>query len=147
MYLERKTYVKNWSEDQPGYKVTVTFKDKPSVIVSERVSHVVEEVIYWRKANAIHGWFVTNVQDGKDDCGTYYVSKDQLKQLQSICESVLADPEQAENILPTNSGFFFGSIEYDTWYMRDIERTINVLKECLEVQDNGDSAFYYHASW
>ena len=29
-----------------------------------------EEVGYWRKANAIHGWFVRNVQNGKDDCGT-----------------------------------------------------------------------------
>ena len=23
---------------------------------------------YWRKANAIHNWFVQNVQDGRDEC-------------------------------------------------------------------------------
>ena len=31
------------------------------------------EVAYWRKANAIHGWFVYNIQDGVDDQNEYYV--------------------------------------------------------------------------
>ena len=32
-----------------------------------------EASIYWRKANAIHGWFVKNAQQGIDDCRTYSV--------------------------------------------------------------------------
>ena len=27
------------------------------------------QIASWRKANAIHKWFVDNVQDGVDDCG------------------------------------------------------------------------------
>ena len=42
-------------------------------------------VAYWRKANQIHNWFVTNVQRGEDDCGEYYVSREKLSQLLRDC--------------------------------------------------------------
>ena len=51
---------------------------------------VFEQVGYWRKANAIHRWFVQNVQAGVDDCGTYVVTREQLEQLKATCERVLA---------------------------------------------------------
>jgi hypothetical protein len=60
------------------------------VILRERITYVVEEVAYWRKANAIHRRFVDNVQDGNDDCGKYRVSRDQLSQLRDDCRKVLA---------------------------------------------------------
>lgn len=44
---------------------------------------------YWRKANAIHKWFVDNVQEGVDDCKPYYVSREQLKELRTLCHRVL----------------------------------------------------------
>lgn len=47
-----------------------------------------EEVGYWRKANAIHGWFVDNVQSGCDDCESYLVTKEQLEELLDVCKTV-----------------------------------------------------------
>lgn len=47
-------------------------------------------VYYWRKANAIHGWFVRNVQNGNDDCGTYVVSNAQLRDLLETCKRALS---------------------------------------------------------
>jgi hypothetical protein len=44
---------------------------------------------YWRKANAIHSWFVANVQDGKDDCGSYYVTREHLQALKVECMKAL----------------------------------------------------------
>jgi hypothetical protein len=44
-------------------------------------SEVIEEVMYWRKANQIHKWFVDNVQDGVDDCKEYWVSEEKLQEL------------------------------------------------------------------
>lgn len=49
---------------------------------------IFEKVGYWRKANAIHKWFVDNVQDGYDDCGYYEVTKEQLEELLSTCITV-----------------------------------------------------------
>ena len=37
-----------------------------------------KEMLYWRKANAIHDWFVDNIQGGEDDCNAYNLSIDYL---------------------------------------------------------------------
>jgi hypothetical protein len=34
---------------------------------------------YWRKANAVHGWFVNHVQRGVDDCKPYMVERSDLE--------------------------------------------------------------------
>ena len=148
MYLTRKSYVKNWSEDGTGYQVTVTKDGQACGIDGSRVSYVIEDYGYWRKANAIHKWFVENVQDGNDDCGTYHVSKEQFQQLIADCQAVLADVEKARNILPTTSGFFFGSMEYDNYYLSDLRYTVKICEEALSViEATPFSHFYYHSSW
>ena len=47
------------------------------------------EVAYWRKANAIHKWFVDNIQDHQDDCGEYIVPREKLVELLETVEEVL----------------------------------------------------------
>src|SRR3954454_9104166 len=37
---------------------------------------------------------------------------------------VIADPSVAKELLPTQDGFFFGSTDYDQWYMDDIHETV-----------------------
>lgn len=49
---------------------------------------VFNTIASWRKANHIHKWFVDNVQDGIDNCGTYEVTKEQLEELLNICKEV-----------------------------------------------------------
>lgn len=55
---------------------------------------IMEQVAYWRKANAIHDWFVEHVQDGVDDCDYHNeVTKEILEELLDTCEKVLAVSE------------------------------------------------------
>lgn len=92
MYAARKVFVKNWSTvpAEKRYSVQITQGGKPVPgIQSERIASVDEEVMYWRKANHIHAWFVDNVQDGKDDCGEYFVAWEKLEDLLRVCEEVL----------------------------------------------------------
>ena len=51
--------------------------------------YLTTQVGYWRKANAIHKWFVDNVQDGEDNCRPYDVTTEQLRELRSICAEIL----------------------------------------------------------
>lgn len=152
-------------------------------------------VLYWRKANAIHKWFVDNVQNGNDDCGDYEVYWEQLMELKGICKriveecplidgkvrtgdswngaewvpqyedgKVMSNVELAEEILPSQSGFFFGSTDYDQWYYDDIRWTyeqLSVIESLLTVEQtkygytklgmkgepDWDVRFYYHSSW
>jgi hypothetical protein len=104
------------------------------------------QVGYWRKENAIHQWFVDNCQDGVDDCRKSYVSREKLQELRSICERVLNDNTLADELLPTQSGFFFGSTEYDEWYFNGLRDTVDIIDHCLAEVD-ADCSFFYQSSW
>ena len=102
---------------------------------------------YWRKANQVHKWMVENVQHGEDNCGVYEVDINQLRELKDIVEEIMADPKKAPDLLPTESGFFFGSQEYDEWYREDMELTLQNLNEMLEEYKSGPTRFFYTSSW
>ena len=146
MYLSKKTYVKYWEHNgDNNYDVKVTKAGNPTKIDPKKVSYIVEEVGYWRKANQIHQWFVDNVQGGVDDCRDAYVERDKLEELLNLCKIVSIDKDKAEQLLPTASGFFFGGTGYDEWYYEQINDTIEILEEALS--DDEADHFEYHSSW
>lgn len=147
MYLDKRMYVKNWSWMKPEDRHTVTvLKNGKQCIEGERVKYVIEEAAYWRKANAIHQWFVENVQGGNDDCKEYYVSQERLAELLGLVRKVLKAPKLASKLLPTQAGFFFGSTEYGEWYFDDLKETERMLDAALRETDDM-SEFYYQSSW
>ena len=102
----------------------------------------------WRKANQIHNWFVKNVQEGEDDCGSYGVSRENLQALIVACNAVLANRKLAKELLPSAAGFFFGTTEYDHSYFEDIERTAHELPLLLEAAPLGSGWYFeYQSSW
>ena len=101
------------------------------------------EAMGWRKANAIHGWFVRQCQGGKDECQESYVSREQLQELVELCQEALDNPDA--EILEPMSGFFFGSYEKDEWYYEDLKNTIEGIERALELPKSFE--FYYQASW
>lgn len=106
-----------------------------------------EEIGYWRKANQIHKWFVDNVQDGVDDCGEYKVTKEQLIELRNRCEAVLNNNVLSEDLLPTQSGFFFGDTGYGQGYYYDLENTKRIIDDILENKSYCLDNLYYSSSW
>lgn len=113
--------------------------------------------IYWRKANMIHSWFVDTLADGRDECQEIYVPREKLKELRDLCFDALSVPagmtltQHAETVLPTSSGFFFGSTDYDEWYVQDLKHTMdsidNLLAALPEDGEGWDWSLYYQASW
>lgn len=93
MYASRRLHVKQWEFQRPDERYTVRIEcgGKPVKGIREDcISDVEEEVMYWRKANHIHAWFVDNVQDGQDDCEAYCVEWDELGRLLEVCEEVIS---------------------------------------------------------
>lgn len=145
MYLNKVTTPYNVWPNLTGPRVHV---EAPAdlKIKDERVSSVVERVGYWRKANAIHQWFVDNVQDGEDNCGYYYVSRENLEVLLETVNKVLDDHSLAEDLLPTQSGFFFGATDYDDYYFEDLKETKKIIEEIF-AEGDVRAEYQYHSSW
>ena len=150
-YLTAKRYYS--PAEWRGEETNNTFNKLIEVVnadlfVSEEIpsAEVSVKVASWRKANAIHNWFVDNVQNGEDDCREYHVERTQLVTLRDLCKQVLDDKNSAEELLPSISGFFFGSTEYDEWYFGDLMTTIDLLDKALVRVPNAWD-FYYQSSW
>jgi hypothetical protein len=153
MYLNKRSYVQQWDHNEKNHTVTVKFDGKVRKdIKRKRITYVIEEVMYWRKANHIHKWFIDRYEV-IDNCEEIHLSIDDLVMLLRDCEKVIANPEQAREILPTSDGFFFGGTDYDEYYFYETKRTAIELRELIdeyyESSSEGfnSSGFYYHASW
>ena len=126
-----------------------------------------QSLCYCWKRNAIHNWFIKNVQGGIDDDRWHKVSLNDLKQLKKICETVIAhseipysvildndayysqlikDSSVAEKLLPTLDGVFFGGIEYDGYYLEYLKDTVKDLEKILAETDFDKVTVFYN-SW
>jgi hypothetical protein len=104
------------------------------------------EVGYWRKANAIHAWFVDNVQGGVDECQESPVTREQLQTLFKLCEAVFTQGYKPESPLQPRAGFFFGNTDINGFFYEDLRKTIDILYKAFDDEYAGYD-FVYQASW
>ena len=143
MYLYKKEFVNPVKEDENKiieWK-NVFSKDEINSVELKEVSYIVLEVGYWRKVNAVHRWFVENIQHGVDNCAAYYVTYAQLQELKELCLKALSDRDRAIEYLPPQSGFFFGSVEPDEWYFQGLD-TVKIISKL-----SPDGEYEYQSSW
>jgi hypothetical protein len=106
---------------------------------------IFKEISYWRKFNALHSWFVTNVQIGVDDCGSYEVSQDHIDDLLLTLENTLAYRDPTD-MMPV-SGFFFGSTIVDEYYWQNMEDTYDKIYNISTTFDWEKERLFYMSSW
>lgn len=151
MYLKREHYVKNWDHnpEEKKFEITVNRGGKPYPIDPEKISYITEEIMYWRKFNALHNWVVNNCANGVDECQRIYMSNNDLVDLYNTLKEVSVDNNKAEELFPTTAGFFFGGTDYDEYYFNQVNRTIEELRPYIQdIHENSfNSDFVYQASW
>jgi hypothetical protein len=117
---------------------------------ASEIQSVKLNLAYWRKVNWIHNWFVENVQGGQDNCGEYYVTRDQLEDLKNLCDEIIAsrDKDKAMKLLPPVDGFFFGkdTVE-DNYYWGSLAETSNLIHDILSRPQLANFDFHYSSSW
>lgn len=59
----------------------------------------------------------------------------------------LADTSVARELLPTQEGFFFGSYEYNEYYVQDLKDTIEIIEKVLAETDFEKEFITYRSSW
>lgn len=159
MYLYREQYVSGWGhggQSTDFYDSILEHTGLPRCDASPHAT-VRVTVAYWRKANAIHGWFVRELAGGVDECQDIYVPLEKLRELRDKCKAVQNVPANFVSNVATKSGltptpgFFFGSYEYDDYFMEDMKDTVKQLDSILDAIPDGasdwDYSFVYRASW
>ena len=86
-----------------------------------------------------------NFADGVDDCREIYLYKEDIEKVLQVLKDAKNNKEKAPELLPTQSGFFFGSTDYDEYYWDDVDYSIELFEKVLELPD--DYSIYYDASW
>lgn len=145
MYLNRKQHVRDWDHTPEKKRANAKVEIRGKQIKTNKLIYLEFEGMYWRKANHIHQWFVDNIQDGNDDCRVYYVPIEKLTELRDLCLYVSKDNKKAEELLPTQSGFFFGGTEYDEYYFDSLAETYKTLNTLIK--NYPEDEYYYQSSW
>ena len=101
-----------------------------------------ESDVYFRKVNFVYRYF----EDGFDD-ECCFVTKGEMEDLVDRCNKVLGNNDLAEELLPTRSGFFFGSTDYDEWYFEDLKDCKKQFEKVLKRFNEDTDLFYMVFSW
>ncbi len=156
MYLYKKTYVQNWEHNPPEQHHQIEIKRGGVLrtdIKPNRICYITEQVAYWRKFNALHGWFINNCGGGVDECQDISVDEEKLKELLETLKEVSSNFTKADELLPPTQGFFFGSDEVDEYYKEEVNSTIKIIEDLLEENEQSkeyglySGEFEYRASW
>ncbi len=162
MYLEKKRFFFSKNTRKKIVDNNTEFNGLKEIVSVDSAE------IYWRKFNALHNWFVNNVQDGDDNCQPHSVSIENIQEILQILikikkandeykEGRLGEEERnsyCQDLLPPCQGFFFGNTDLDDDYFYDVEYSITefqrVLSEHESEKDKKSEYFdeyYYQSSW
>ena len=94
-----------------GLDMYLTLVDKET---SEEI-----EYSYYRKFNALQGYFERH--DGLESGGRIHIDAERADEIYRLLNEVCIQPDRASELLPTQSGFFYGSTEYDQLYFSDVQ--------------------------
>lgn len=97
---------------------------------------------YFRKVNCVYRYFEDELIDG-----TAWVTKPDCEDIVIRCSAVLENPNLASRLMPTQSGFFFGSTEYDKDYFSALKDVRKQFKSFIKYFKTDDDLMFIHMSW
>lgn len=112
--------------------------------LKDKVTEEVIEYSYYRKFNALQGYFVRN--HNILNCGRVQITSEILSDLSKNLNKIRNNPEKANVLLPVFHGPFFGYYEYDDLYFSFIHRCSKDLFHAKFIDYNRYD-LYYSSDW
>ena len=157
MYLSGSRYISSYNPMPEETVLVEAVREGLNLPECETpLASVETTIIKWRKANAIHKWFVDNCQGGDDkNCERTSIALHDLEKLHGVLGQLMGHDEKlAAELLPPCAGFFFGGTELDEWYWDSIDYTHEILGkwiDFLQKDELRDGSWgwdlYYQSSW
>ena len=135
----------NYPEDLKTFSDYIYDRNFKSVQTETRY-----QIGYFRKFNALHSYIVKTFADGTDNCQDIILYKKDVEKIKKVLDDVLnahQQVEKAKELLPTQSGFFFGGTDYDEFYFEDVKDAADLMQSFLDNFDFESYQLVYQASW
>lgn len=129
---------------EPYTKEVLHFPELEAKIEKEIEMSYEEYDAYFRKVNFLFAYF-ENIGKMIDQWFAF-VDKEDVDDIIDRCERVLKDHKLATELLPTQSGFFFGSTDYNEWYFNDVKDCLRQMKKYRKLLKEGVTG-YVIFSW
>ena len=150
MGLDQYMYIAKEELEEDYYEyLGKEVKDENGELQYYDEDEVLQEIAYFRKSNWLHGYMdrlcESKVGHNIGDCEYLIFTQEDLINLLDTCREVVECESVAiaEELLPPQSGFFFGPTDIDEYYFEDVQDAINVLKQYEE----DDNQYAYYAWW
>ena len=123
----------------PFTKQILDFPELEKQIDEEVKDYYLQYDAYFRKVNFLFAYYENQ---GKMVEQYYaFTDREDIDDIISRCERVLADRKLANELLPTQAGFFFGSTDYDDYYFDDVKDCLNQMKKYRKLLTDGVTGF------
>ena len=133
----------SYSYETGEYSFTPVPTEKFEECFDEILKHYYGHYVgYFRKVNCVYRYFEDKLTDE-----TAWVTKDECEDIVKRCSAVLENPDLASELMPTRSGFFFGSTEYDKYYFSDLRDVRKQFKSFIKYFKTDDDLVFIHMSW
>ena len=97
----------------------------------KRTKEETEEIGYFRKVNFLIPFFEERTGEEIENCELVYITEEDIEELIRRCKEVLDNHEEANILLPTTTGFFYGSDEYDEYYFDNVQEVLDYCQNNL----------------
>ena len=133
----------SYSYETGEYSFTPVPTEKFEECFDEILKHYYGHYVgYFRKVNCVYRYFEDKLTDE-----TAWVTKDECEDIVKRCSAVLENPDLASELMPTRSGFFFGSTEYDKYYFSDLKDVRKQFKSFIKYFKTDDDLVFIDMSW
>lgn len=133
----------SYSYETGEYSFTPVPTEKFEECFDEILKHYYGHYVgYFRKVNCVYRYFEDKLTDE-----TAWVTKDECEDIVKRCSAVLENPDLASELMPTRSGFFFGSTEYDKYYFSDLKDVRKQFKSFIKYFKTDDDLMFIRMSW
>lgn len=133
----------SYSYETGEYSFTPVPTEKFEECFDEILKHYYGHYVgYFRKVNCVYRYFEDKLTDE-----TAWVTKDECEDIVKRCSAVLENPDLASELMPTRSGFFFGSTEYDKYYFSDLKDVRKQFKSFIKYFKTDDDLVFINMSW